>query len=68
MLDKLKSNSAAPAVGVPGSASATEGDKAALLEKIQELEKQKQNLEKALEEWTTLAKVSACVALHCGQH
>jgi chromosome segregation ATPase len=56
-VDKLKANQAAPAVGDARLSSMTDQDKAALEQQIKGLEEQKVGLEKALEEWTALAKV-----------
>jgi DNA repair exonuclease SbcCD ATPase subunit len=56
-VDKLKANQAAPAVGGARLSSMTDQDKAALEQQIKGLEEQKVGLEKALEEWTALAKV-----------
>jgi len=56
MIDKFKAGQgAAPAVGGTRLPSATGQDS----EKVKELEQQKENLQKALNEWTDLAKVSA---------
>tara|TARA_R110002003_G_scaffold171_1_gene13835 strand:- start:31493 stop:32134 length:642 start_codon:yes stop_codon:yes gene_type:complete len=55
-IEKLKANQAAPYVD---GAVAVDQDKSALEENIQVLEKQKVELQGALDEWTALAKVSA---------
>jgi chromosome segregation ATPase len=55
-IKKLKANQTAPYVD---GAVAVDQDKSALEENIQVLEKQKVELQGALDEWTALAKVSA---------
>lgn len=54
-IEDLQSTQAAPAVGGPQN---TDNEKKALQEQVRGLEKKKDGLEKALEEWTLLAKVS----------
>lgn len=58
-VDKLKANQSAPAVG--GAQLPSSAGEAVLKQQVQDLTEQKETLQKALDEWTALAKVSRCV-------
>jgi chromosome segregation ATPase len=56
VVDKVKANQSAPAVG--GAQPPSSAGQAVLEQQVQDLTEQKETLQKALEEWTALAKVS----------